>query len=171
MDQFVVQEVQNVFSLDALTSSHQISIPVGNPDEINDIFDRISYGKGLFHRVKSAFKTTDSFSSLSYYFKGAAIIRMMDHFLTTEVFNKGITNYLKQKQFQSAEQNDLWAALTEQARLDKVFDKSMSVKTIMDKWTLQTGFPVVTVKRNYSDDSMILTQVNNFPSTKIFNVI
>ena len=47
MDQFVIHEVQNVFSLDALSSSHQISVEVGNPDEINEIFDKISYGKGI----------------------------------------------------------------------------------------------------------------------------
>lgn len=46
MEQFVIDEIQNVFSLDALESSHPISIEVGHPDEINEIFDRISYHKG-----------------------------------------------------------------------------------------------------------------------------
>jgi aminopeptidase N len=32
--------------IDALESSHPISIEVRHPDEINEIFDRISYGKG-----------------------------------------------------------------------------------------------------------------------------
>ncbi|XP_052123290.1 aminopeptidase N-like, partial [Frankliniella occidentalis] len=35
LDQFVVSEVQMVFGLDALQSSHPVSIEVGNPDEIN----------------------------------------------------------------------------------------------------------------------------------------
>jgi aminopeptidase N len=46
LEQFVIYDLQNVFALDALESSHQISIEVGHPDEINEIFDRISYGKG-----------------------------------------------------------------------------------------------------------------------------
>lgn len=46
IDQFVTQEVQNVFALDALKTSHPISVEVHHPDEINEIFDRISYGKG-----------------------------------------------------------------------------------------------------------------------------
>jgi len=29
-----------------LESSHPISIEVGHPDEISEIFDKISYGKG-----------------------------------------------------------------------------------------------------------------------------
>ena len=55
---------QGVFEIDALESSHPISIPVKHPDEINEIFDRISYGKG------------------------ASIIRMMDKFLTTATFRQ-----------------------------------------------------------------------------------
>ncbi len=70
MEQFVSMDLQSVMRIDALESSHPISIPVGHPDEINEIFDRISYSKG------------------------ASIIRMMDHFLTTETFRRGLTNYL-----------------------------------------------------------------------------
>lgn len=73
MDQFVLNEVQAVFTLDALSTSHKIWIEVRNPDEINEIFDRISYGKG------------------------AAIIRMMYHFLTEQVFKDGLSSFLKEK--------------------------------------------------------------------------
>ncbi|KAJ8959933.1 hypothetical protein NQ314_006136 [Rhamnusium bicolor] len=45
-DLFVVNELHGAFGLDALKSSHPISIKVNNPDEVNDIFDRISYSKG-----------------------------------------------------------------------------------------------------------------------------
>ncbi|XP_071631576.1 aminopeptidase N-like [Temnothorax longispinosus] len=134
LDQFVVDELQDVFSLDALKSSHPISIEIGHPDEINEIFDRISYGKG------------------------ATIIRMMAHFLTINVFEKGLTNYLNEKAYQNAEQNDLWYALTKQAHKDKVLHPNVTVKEIMDTWTLQTGFPVVTVSRTYNDSIIMLTQ-------------
>lgn len=83
---------------------------------------------------------------------------MMDHFLTTNVFKQGLTNYLNGKAYQSAEQNDLWDALTKQAHKDKVLDTSITIKKIMDTWTLQTGFPVVTVTRNYDNGEVTLTQ-------------
>ncbi|XP_059490233.1 aminopeptidase N isoform X2 [Neocloeon triangulifer] len=134
MEQFVIDEIQNVFSLDALETSHPISIEVGHPDEINEIFDRISYHKG------------------------ASIIRMMDHFLTHDVFSKGLNNYLKKKAFKSATQNDLWTALTDQAYADKALQSSMSVAKIMNTWTLQTGFPVIKVDRNYPDGSAVIKQ-------------
>ncbi|XP_035779782.1 aminopeptidase N-like [Anopheles albimanus] len=134
MEQFVVNELHNVFSLDALSSSHQISVEVHNPEEIHEIFDKISYGKG------------------------ATIIRMMDHFLTTDVFKQGLTNYLNHKKYQSATQDDLWEYLTNEARSSGVFDEHTSVKEIMDTWTLQTGFPVVFVRRDYETDSIVLQQ-------------
>ena len=71
MEQFVTIDLQSVMKIDALESSHPISIPVGHPDEISEIFDRISYAKG------------------------ASIIRMMDHFLTTDTFRKGLAKYLR----------------------------------------------------------------------------
>lgn len=37
---------QLVFADDALESSHPIKVTVGHPDEINEIFDNISYEKG-----------------------------------------------------------------------------------------------------------------------------
>ena len=32
--------------LDALDNSHAIEVPVGHPDEVDEIFDLISYSKG-----------------------------------------------------------------------------------------------------------------------------
>lgn len=125
LEQFIVNDLQDVLSLDALESSHPISIPVKHPDEINEIFDRISYGKG------------------------ASIIRMMDKFLTSDSFKKGLTNYLRAFQFDSAEQDDLWTHLTEQAHKDGTLRSDLTVKQVMDTWTLQTGFPLITVARNY----------------------
>eukprot|EP00090_Calanus_glacialis_P046064 TRINITY_DN885_c0_g1_i5.p1 TRINITY_DN885_c0_g1~~TRINITY_DN885_c0_g1_i5.p1 ORF type:complete len:807 (+),score=220.22 TRINITY_DN885_c0_g1_i5:315-2423(+) len=134
LEQFVITDLQDVFKIDALESSHPISIPVKHPDEINEIFDRISYGKG------------------------ASIIRMMDKFLTTDTFRQGLTNYLTDLQFAAAEQDDLWHHLTVQGHKDGTLAKEMDVKTVMDTWTLQMGFPVVTVRRNYQDKTATVTQ-------------
>ncbi|KAK8733857.1 hypothetical protein OTU49_006213, partial [Cherax quadricarinatus] len=42
-EQFVSSDLQVVLEMDSLESSHPISIPVGRPEEINQIFDDISY--------------------------------------------------------------------------------------------------------------------------------
>ncbi|KAK3860173.1 hypothetical protein Pcinc_033761 [Petrolisthes cinctipes] len=134
MQQFVLNEVQVVFGLDSLESSHPISIPVGHPDEISQIFDRISYAKG------------------------ASIIRMMNHFLTESTFRRGLSDYLDAFQYGNAEQDDLWEYLTQAGYRDDALPTNLTVKTIMDTWTLQMGYPVITVQRNESDTSTIISQ-------------
>lgn len=134
MEQFIVIDLHKVFKLDCLESSHPISIPVGHPDEINEIFDSISYSKG------------------------ASIIRMMQHFLTEATFRKGLTNYLNTKAFDSAEQDDLWDFLTRAAHQDSTLAADVTVKIIMDTWTLQMGYPVVKVTRSVDGTSATVTQ-------------
>lgn len=134
LEQFVVSDLQDVFRIDALESSHPISIPVKHPDEIQEIFDRISYGKG------------------------ASIIRMMDNFLTTNTFRQGLTVYLRDLAYKAATQDDLWQYLTQQGHQDGTLSLDMDVKTIMDTWTLQMGFPLVTINRNYQDRTATVSQ-------------
>ncbi|EFX67104.1 hypothetical protein DAPPUDRAFT_302210 [Daphnia pulex] len=133
LQQFVTRDLQDVMSLDALESSHPISVVVHHPNEINEIFDRISYGKG------------------------ATIIRMLAAFLGEKTFRQGLTNYLKSRQYGNAVQDDLWDALTKQAKVNKV-PLPTGVKQIMDTWTLKMGFPVVTVTREYENSSVSLSQ-------------
>lgn len=134
MEQFITEDLQDVFAIDCLESSHPISIPVGHPDEINEIFDRISYAKG------------------------ASIIRMMNHFLTEATFRKGLSNYLTDLKYQNAEQDDLWQYLTTAAHEDNTLPADVSVKKIMDTWTLQMGYPVIKVTRSSDGTSATVTQ-------------
>lgn len=39
--------------MDALNISHPIQVPVDNPDEINQVFDAISYSKGYNVETKN----------------------------------------------------------------------------------------------------------------------
>lgn len=83
---------------------------------------------------------------------------MMAMFLGEETFKQGVRNYLKSLAYQNAEQDDLWSSLTNQAHKDKKIEPKLTVKDIMDTWTLQTGFPVVTVTRDCSQNKMKIVQ-------------
>lgn len=52
----------------------------------------------------------------------------------------------------------MWKALTDKAHDDGTLNKSLTVKDIMDTWTLQKGYPVVTLTRNYTNNQVTLTQ-------------
>ncbi|XP_030841204.1 aminopeptidase N-like [Strongylocentrotus purpuratus] len=118
-EQFVNVDLQPVFDLDALGTSHPVLVPVNSPDEINEIFDSISYSKG------------------------ASILRMLNDILGEDVFVSGLNAYLITHRKDNAKTDDLWAALTE---ADKGMGDN-DVKQIMDTWTLQMGFPVVDFRR------------------------
>lgn len=82
----------------------------------------------------------------------------MENFLTMKVFRQGLSNYLKKFSYQTATQDDLWHALTLEAHRSGVFNGNMTVKEIMDGWTLQTGLPYLTVTRNYKNNEIKLSQ-------------
>lgn len=58
----------------------------------------------------------------------------------------------------NAKQDDLWQELDAQARRDNKLPSNLHLKTIMDTWTLQKGYPVVHVDRtpNYFSRSLTL---------------
>ena len=90
---------------------------------------------------------------------GASIIRMMDYFLTHGTFRRGLTNYLESLKYDVAKQDNLWASLTKQGHDEGTLPVEMTVKAIMDTWTLQKGFPVLTVNRTKDGREATVSQV------------
>lgn len=90
---------------------------------------------------------------------------MMSQFLGHS-FERGVTDYLNKHKYGNAEQDDLWKALTDRAHKEGTLSKDMTVKEVMSSWTLQTGYPVVTVERNYKLGTVQVSQVRNL--NKIF---
>ena len=71
------------------------------------------------------------------------------------------------REYGSAVQEDLWSAFTHQAAINKV-KLPYDIKFIMQTWTNNVGYPVVTISRNYSariatavQSRFLLNQVNN----------
>ncbi|XP_060551724.1 aminopeptidase N-like isoform X2 [Ruditapes philippinarum] len=122
-EQFVF-EIYEVFDIDSLTSSHPIYVPVQNPDEINEIFDTISYAKG------------------------GSVIRMMRFFLGEDTFKLGLQEYLHARKYQNADHNDLWDALEQQAKKE---NKPIKVREVLDTWILQMNYPVVTISKDANE--------------------
>lgn len=84
---------------------------------------------------------------------------MMNMFLGEDVFQKSVSNYLKKHRYSNAAQDDLWNALTQEAQAVGVLPPNITVKMIMDTWTVQTGYPLVTVTRDYQKKTVTVRQV------------
>ncbi|CAL5873549.1 uncharacterized protein PFLUO_LOCUS7829 [Penicillium psychrofluorescens] len=129
---YVIDNLQGALSLDSLRSSHPIEVPVKRADEINQIFDAISYSKG------------------------SSVLRMISKYLGEDVFLQGVRNYIKKHAYGNTETGDLWAALADAS--------GKPVRKVMEIWTKNVGFPVVSVTENPDASSIHLKQ-NRFLRT------
>ena len=91
------------------------------------------------------------------------MVKMMEAFLGEENLMRGLRAYLKAKQYQNAEQDDVWRHLEENVQDLKL---PTSIKTIMDTWTKQAGYPMVTVRRNYDDKTAVAKQERFYETFK-----
>ncbi|KAG6932553.1 glutamyl aminopeptidase [Chelydra serpentina] len=89
--------------------------------------------------VSSPAEITSVFDGISYS-KGASILRMLQDWITPANFQKGCQEYLKKYHFQNAKTDDFWESLAQAS------DKP--VKEVMDTWTRQMGYPVLSVEAN-----------------------
>nr|XP_040569452.1 endoplasmic reticulum aminopeptidase 1-like isoform X3 [Lepeophtheirus salmonis] len=139
-DQFFMEIIVPALSLDSLSTSHPVSVPVHDPREIEAIFDSISYKKG------------------------AAIIHMLEDFIGPTALRKGLRIFLSRHKFSNAVTYDLWNAMSEAWKDTKrvtaplttdindfhassFVNEEISIPELMDTWTLQMGYPIVTFEQ------------------------
>ena len=84
---YVTDNLAGALALDSLRSSHPVEVPVRRADEVNEIFDAISYSKG------------------------SAVLRMLSAYLGEETFMEGIRQYIKKHAYGNTRTTDLWASL------------------------------------------------------------
>jgi puromycin-sensitive aminopeptidase len=114
------------FAVDGLRSTRPIEFPVRHPDEASAMFDVLTYEKG------------------------ASVLRMLEQYLGTEEFRKGIAAYLKKHEYANAETTDLWDAIEATSK--------QPVRQMMDSWIFQGGFPLVSVEPDEANNGIYLSQ-------------
>ena len=94
--------------------------------------DALHSTRPIEYEVLSPTDTRAMFDVLTYE-KGGSVLRMLEQYLGETIFRDGIRLYLQQHSYANATTTDLWDALEE--------NSGQPVRTMMDTWILQGGFP------------------------------
>lgn len=117
-DQYITDDLDRARSLDGLRSSHPVQVPIPKAEDVEQVFDAISYCKG------------------------ACVVRVIYHVLGAEKFRQGVRAYMKKHAYGNTVTDDLWDAF--QATLTG--KEGWTVSELMGSWTQQLGYPVLKVK-------------------------
>uniref|UniRef100_A0AC35U8K4 Aminopeptidase n=1 Tax=Rhabditophanes sp. KR3021 TaxID=114890 RepID=A0AC35U8K4_9BILA len=85
---FANDEISAAFDLDSLRNSHPIEVAIGNPNELDEIYDHITYAKSN------------------------SVIRMLCHYLGESVFQAGLRKYVKDYAFKNTVTDNLWTCFS-----------------------------------------------------------
>lgn len=101
---FISEHLNDALDLDAKLSSHPIEVHCPDANQINQIFDSLSYAKA------------------------GSVLRMLSNFVGQERFLKGVSIYLKKHLYGSTVTKDLWQGISESTGVDvpKIMDNWIS---------------------------------------------
>uniref|UniRef100_A0A3Q3AEZ6 Thyrotropin releasing hormone degrading enzyme n=1 Tax=Kryptolebias marmoratus TaxID=37003 RepID=A0A3Q3AEZ6_KRYMA len=126
---FLTDVLHEVMLLDGLSSSHPISQEVERATDIDRVFDWIAYKKG------------------------AALIRMLANVMGQPLFQKGLNVRTRLRCRPGNEAASVlvnpFILLPFQAMRSE--GRDIDIGEMMDRWTLQMGYPVITVSKNQSE--------------------
>ncbi len=86
---YLINELSTGLYKDTLKTTHPIEVEIKSPEEIEEVFDEISYQKG------------------------GSVLRMVENYLGEEFFRLGVSNYLKKYAYSNASASYLWNSLDE----------------------------------------------------------
>lgn len=92
------------------------------------------------------------FTSIIFWIlQGASVLRMLENTIGADAFRSGIRHYLNEYQLKNAETDDLWEHLNQTAN-------NIDVRSLMNTWTKQMGFPIIKVTFDAEKKNITFTQ-------------
>ena len=139
---FVAQQMFYVMKVDSRPHAWALSDQVTSIDDIDRKFGLITY------------------------YKGGAVLRMIEFFLGTETVKKGLNRYLLDLSFSSAVEEDLFIHLEAAALEDGSWPQPgvSDLTEVLKTWTQQPGLPLVTVTR--SADGAVTIRQTRYQNTE-----
>jgi aminopeptidase N len=119
------QDSQSALDIDALQSTRPIHADVATPAEIDEIFDAITYQKG------------------------AAVVRMVEHYVGADTFRRGVNAYLEAHAYGNATSEDFWKAIGGAS--------GKPVERILPTFVNQPGVPLIEISLSCSSGRTAVT--------------
>ena len=113
-------------AIDGLRATRPVEYEVGRPEEAEAMFDVLTYQKG------------------------GAVLRMLEQYLGSSTFRKGISHYLTTHSYGNTETSDLWEALETAS--------GEPVTAMMGSWIGQRGHPMIFIESGPDDSTVTLRQ-------------
>src|SRR5437867_4414733 len=122
--------------------------------------DALANTHPIYAEVRSVAEATQNFDAITYE-KGAAVVRMIEHFLGPEQFRAGVRLYMRRHRERNAVAADLWRALEEASGRD--------VARVAQAWIEKAGFPLVAFApaKGDADRALRVRQERFFADPKI----
>ena len=122
--------------------------------------DALANTHPIYAEVRSVAEATQNFDAITYE-KGAAVVRMIEHFLGPENFRAGVRLYMRRHREGNAVAADLWRALEEAS--------GREVARVAQAWIEKAGFPLVTFgpAKGDADRALRVRQERFFADPKI----
>ena len=94
---------------------------------------------------------------------------MLENTVGEDVLRSGLTSYLNKHKFGNAVTNDLWSAISEawDKSSNKKFD-NLTVQEMMDTWTLQMGYPLVSFVQQNDTNIYTIKQERFLKAMKVW---
>lgn len=93
-ERYSTEVYQPCLSMDGLRASHPVQVDVARAEDVNQIFDEISY------------------------LKGSSVLTMISNFIGEKAFIAGVVEYLQEHKYKNTYTDDLWKALSKSSGKD-----------------------------------------------------
>ncbi|CAL1682752.1 unnamed protein product [Lasius platythorax] len=87
--------------------------------------------------------------------KGACLIRMLHGVINDTVFRNGYRKFVARWNYSTANVDDFWEAMAEETVGLPV---DITLFEVMNSWILNSGYPIVSVTRNYKEGTAVVRQ-------------
>uniref|UniRef100_A0A1Q3FGJ4 Aminopeptidase N n=2 Tax=Culex tarsalis TaxID=7177 RepID=A0A1Q3FGJ4_CULTA len=142
---FNLQVIQAAMVPDGLESTRPMTWNADSPQSISRLFDRVAYPKS------------------------GSVLNMMRNILGDENWATGLRLYLQARQYKGANAEHLYEGLQAAIEGKDILPAGMTIKQIMDSWTTEKGYPVLSVRRSYDSGDVIISQERFISDRKVPN--